>query len=721
MKKIIIILAVITTGLALLFAQPPAEPEEAVVEQTPASKPALKPIAQPVVPPAKPAPEPTEPERLPEEEVKTDEASLSGEPTDDALITDNRISLLMKNAELKEIIEVFSRLSNANIIVPDLSTDKKVNRKMDVNLNNVEWKPALEAVLESQNLELYEKVPASKVYSIREKTPGAPEATNMKIFKLNYASADSVTNLLAQMVGVTGSYSIFPERNVVVAQATAKILQNIGDVMKQIDLPRQQVFIESKFLELSDKAQRDLGINWKVLEAYNVKASNLGLNYKKDDVSTDTDSQFFDIAGRKYEQATMDPVVDTPARPGSFGPDDSRVFGVTPTVENIDKLTTTKALTAVLGAEDFELILSALAQNDGADVVSNPKIIVANEEEAFIHLGRKEPNIRVERTSGTSDNPGGTTVVGLDDELPWFEDGVKVVVKPTINTASNIMVRITPELTKFGDFREVETGGTKVKYPSSTTKKIETIFSLESGQTAAIGGLTQVSESTKKNNIPWLGTLPLIGRFFSYEQMIKEQSETIIFVTVGLANPSSIDINTGLPENTRLAHRYAIREVASAQIDLEERSLLQTKETKEMEKELQDLRAANQKLIDKQAAKETKAVEKKAAEEAKAAEKEKAKADAVAAKLAKEEAAAQKLAEDIESEGRASSSAAAEAKAGEADPVAEDVSEVIAPVVAPVAELPVAEKTPSVEEIIESLEPAIEESGGGTATTNSTK
>jgi len=100
-----------------------------------------------------------------------------------------------------------------------------------------------------------------------------------------------------------------------------------------------------------------------------------------------------------------------------------------------------------------------------------------------------------------------------------------------------------------------------------------------------------------------LGTLPLVGRFFSYKQTILDQNETIIFVTVGLANPASIDMETGLPQNTRLAQRYTIRETADMRVAQAEDRLLQTQENIQMRKELQDLKAANQKLIDQQKAK----------------------------------------------------------------------------------------------------------------------
>jgi len=761
MKKAIIILAIITTGIALLFAQTPAEPvpEEAVLAPAPTE--VEKKVEEPL---------PVE-AMIDDEGLGADEITMTIEIGEDALIEEGRISLRLKDAELKDVIRMFGALSDANIIVPDLG-EEEIKRKIDVTLDNVEWQPALEAILDTHELELYEKIPASQVYSIRAKTPGAPEALDVKVFKLSYASVNSVTGIVAGLVGATGSYSVFPERNVVVAQGTAKALQRVGLIMQQIDLPRQQVFIEAKFLELSDRAQRDLGVNWEVLQAYGIGASGMGGTYSYMDSKTDgiNNSQssggnlYTDIAGQSYEKLEEAPNqewVETLNNPGNFEwnngidyasrpinfPGDERIFGIVPTtlsesldtVTSVDNALVARTLGATLSASDFNLILSALEQKDGVDLVSNPKIIVANEETANIYIGTKEPNILQETTQ--VENTAPITTFKLDPNMPYFEYGIRLDVTPTVNTSSNIAVRISPSIKRF--VRDKPAGFNT--FPITSEKTINTVFSLESGQTAAIGGLTETEERQTENKIPWLGSLPLVGRFFSYQQTILDQKETIIFVTVGLANPSSIDMETGLPSRTKLAQRYAIREAAELRIAKEEAALLKVKEEIELQKELLDLREANQKLIEKQAATETKAVEKQEAEEVKAAEKEakaianeKAKADAAAAQAAEdaqkalaveeliEEAPVDLPAEDPAEEPVVEEVISVKEVTTPVDPSANfssDLSSIAQGVVeqASATEEPVAEKKPSLEKIIESLEPVEDNFGGGSAATNSTK
>jgi len=172
MKKAIIILAIITAGMAILFAQTPAE---SIPEETAPTSASVR-IEQEVERPRAAETKQEDDAGPLEESLGTDEIAMAVEVGEDALIEEGRISLRLKDAALKDVIRMFSALSDANIIVSDMG-EEEVKRRIDVNLDNVEWKPALEAILDTHGLELYEKIPASQVYSIRKKVLGAPEPT----------------------------------------------------------------------------------------------------------------------------------------------------------------------------------------------------------------------------------------------------------------------------------------------------------------------------------------------------------------------------------------------------------------------------------------------------------------------------------------------------------------------------------------------------------------
>lgn len=610
MKKIPAVLILSAVCVAILFAQDAGDAPDATAAGAPA--PAPKAVDEGVTNSVAPAIEvPAGVEEIPvaveaveaeKEDTSVDEIGIADDMTAGAEISGGLISLSLRDVELQDVVRLFSRLSNANIIVPDM-LDKENPKRIDVNLDNVEWKPALKAILDTQGLELIEKIPGSEVYSIRERPADAPEPVAIKVFKLNYATVTEVVSMVDDLVKKNGGQiSVYPARNTIVAQGTARLLSDLDNVIQAVDLPREQVFIEAKFLELSDSASEQLGIDWNVLGGYKVGINGINGAYKFDESKTDNKNHFVDIAGNSYEKLESAPTVDAvaggngidfDARPGNdFNLD--RIFGVVPTHESLDAATVGETLAATLNADDFNVIMSALKEMNGVKVVSNPKIIVANEETASIHIGQLKPNIKgIIQTAGDSQV---NRVYALDETEPYFEDGVKVDVTPTVNTSNNITVRIEPTLDRLDADSTRAPDGTE--FWGKKTKTIKTVFSLESGQTAAIGGLTEASNSSVDRKIPLLGDLPFIGRLFSYQSKNNQQVETIIFVTVGMANPEKIEFETGLPEDSTLAMRHRIEAQANRKVNAEELNILKAEESTRLKDRLKALRDAEQKRQD---------------------------------------------------------------------------------------------------------------------------
>lgn len=488
------------------------------------------------------------------------------------------ISITLDEQPLDVVVSMFNRMPGVNLIANPTNLQGKVT----VNLTEVEWKPALVSMLEMHNLQLLEKTPGSGVYSILPRSPDTPDPMEVTTVFLRYAKVTDVIPVVKPMLVPNGTISAFPARNAVIMRSTAPNLREIERVVDKIDTIRDQVFIEAKFMELNDGAIKDLGINWQVLEGYGVGVGNLAWSLTDTKTLTDSDVSTADASdvdtlfesddrGYDLDGSAMDrPVITHYTEiPGSDPPmydswsekeatterlsTRNRSVSDSRTVTKSDIRTKETIQTAVLGADDFRLVLSALQQQSGVTIVSNPKIVVANEEPAVIHIGETE---RPFISSVTAGQNGIAPVVTYNpgDEVDF---GVKLIVTPTVNTASNITVQIAPELTRFVRDAIAPNGQT---YPVIARKKISTVFCIESGRTVAIGGLTETHDRERVTKIPLLGDIPLIGKYlFSHTHKEKAQKETVIFVTVGLAHPGSIQTETGLPEDTELARRQLIR------------------------------------------------------------------------------------------------------------------------------------------------------------------
>jgi len=527
----------------------------------------------PAVAPAETTPAPAANAGVETVQLPTGASEIKGATATTNALNKDMISIALDDVEMADVVRMFTRISGANIIADPSNMIGRVT----VNLVDVEWKPALDSILDMHSLALVEKTPGSGVYSIVQKTPGAPPPMLVETIFLKYASVSNVVPVVSAMIAdYKGTVSAFASRNALVVRTTASNLGEIKQVILNIDKLRDQVFIEAKFMELTDEAIKDLGIDWQVLSAYTIGAGSLQWQYGEtrswDQSKVDKQSEWdkrnnVDTLTRKYDPTgvqkdeyfhttTIDPT--TRITTETYTPAENIVDtidqGKNITSDITDSFTKniSDMRTAVLGAADFQLILSALKQMNGVSIVSNPKIIVANEQTATIHIGQRE------RPFISSVTPGqqGQASVKTYNPGEAVDYGVKLMVTPTVNTMSNITVKIDPELTRLVKYSTAPDGQT---YPITATKKISTVFCLENGKTVAIGGLTETTEREAETKIPLLGDIPIIGKYlFTHSHTEKKQEETIIFVTVGLATPEGMENEVGVPENTDLVRKRLV-------------------------------------------------------------------------------------------------------------------------------------------------------------------
>ena len=451
---------------------------------------------------------------------------------------EDMITISLDNAPLADVVRMFSRISGANIVA-----GTNLQGSVTVSMHDVPWQPALGAILDSVNLVLVEK--QNSIYSIISKRDLVAEPVQMETIFLNYTSVSNVVPVVQRMlVATNGSVSAFPSANALVIQETASCLSAIRGTVKQIDKPRPQVYIEAKFIELNDTAIENLGVNWQVLQGYTAGVTPSG-TYSKGRVREISDTTVTDASIENLsdsENETISEAIDT----------------VSKTSSRLDSDVTTRLLSAILSADELALTLSALKETDGVEVVSNPKIIVANGETARIHVGVNQPNV----TAVPQGDTGDRFAYALDSALPYIEIGVKLDVTPTVNTEENITVKIIPELSrKLGD---LEVGGAiGISYPITSIRKIETEFQIEGGKTVAIGGLTETNDVDSRNAVPVLGKIPVLGKYlFSHKSTKVVQDEVIIFVTVGMASPNTLGEVSGIPSEASLIHRHLANQAA---------------------------------------------------------------------------------------------------------------------------------------------------------------
>jgi type IV pilus assembly protein PilQ len=504
---------------------------------------------------AAPTPTPAEPaaaQTAPSPAVRVVDAANSNEAV---------VSMVFDETPISDVIKAFRDATGANII----SSGTNLQGNVSVRLDNVPWRKGLSSILDPQGLQLVEQPTGSGIFVVSTKTVEIPKVT--RTFELSNAKADEVAKLFAATLGTEGTATPFAAANVVIITATEKQVGECEAIIKSIDKPRPQVFIEARFVEMSAKAKKELGMRWNSLGG-----DGLGVNF--DGATLDlTDSKTTANTAKSGTSADSSSKVTSTDDNGILDiVKETVVTGVSGSSDDVTKTgDRSRLFTGKLSANPLSLALNAFEQIDGISIFSNPKIIVANEETARVDMTTKEPNIEVTFVPATTQNGSDslTTKLALipGKEEPFvgeafYSYGISLQVTPRVSSTGMITVKIEPSISSFIKYFELQGVSSKMpiaKYPVIEIRRIETVFTMASGTTAVIGGLTRTTENNTDSGIPLLRELPWIGpRLFGWKGRGKEQIEIVIFVTVGLADPDTMLEDVGMPKNA-IMNRDALK------------------------------------------------------------------------------------------------------------------------------------------------------------------
>lgn len=523
---------------------PPPAAAGAAPDVALAPAPAVPPSLPEAPPPAEPPAEAKAAPAAPAEVVRVPVVK----PDDSTRMNGDRVTLSLNDVPLSDVVNLFMRLSGANIV----ASPTQLNGRVSVNLRDIQWRTALNEILSMHGLTLYESQPGSMLYTITPPRTAEMEPLYTQTYVLQYARAESLSNGVGRLIAPQGSV-LQANGKVLAILATTKQIERVAQIIERLDKMIPQVAIEAKFVELNDEAIKDLGINWSSMKGYTVTMKSPAFDYSRTDskrgigVNSGVDTRQSSVLTADGVTSKTDGTLNAGISGQGFTAYDAKENAMTIVPER--DITTLKTSSAILSAADFAMTLSALQTKTGIEIVTNPKVVVSSGEEATIHIGEKRPNI-VKRTTSTQ---GGTTDVSYEYGNPqWIEIGTLVKVQPVVNTASNITIKIAPELNRQIGEIEPQPGLT---FPILVTRRVLSEFVLESGQTVAIGGLTSTEDRDVTSKIPFLGDIPLIGKYlFSHTSTKKEQDETVIFVTVKIEEPSRMDSTTGIPSHGALIY-----------------------------------------------------------------------------------------------------------------------------------------------------------------------
>jgi pilus assembly protein CpaC len=183
---------------------------------------------------------------------------------------------------------------------------------------------------------------------------------------------------------------------------------------------------------------------------------------------------------------------------------------------------------------DLGATIQALETRGLVESLAEPNLMAEDGKEASFLAGGEFPYPVV---SGTS---GGTAAVSIE----FKEYGIRLNFIPTVTPRGTIRLQVAPEVSSLDYTNEVEISGFEV--PGITSRKVNTEVELKDGQSFLISGLLDKTESETFEKIPFLGDIPILGKFFQSMTRTKGDTELIVIVTPEVVAP--IPAGQPLPE-----------------------------------------------------------------------------------------------------------------------------------------------------------------------------
>jgi pilus assembly protein CpaC len=187
-------------------------------------------------------------------------------------------------------------------------------------------------------------------------------------------------------------------------------------------------------------------------------------------------------------------------------------------------------------------------QNEGvAQVLAEPNLLAMDGRQASFLAGGQYPYPMVQGSSA-----GGAGAV----TIAFKEYGVRLNFIPTITLRGTIRLQVAPEVSALDFGNAVQISGFNV--PALTTRKVSTEVELGDGQSFVIGGLLDNRETDTFEKIPFIGDIPILGKFFQSKAINRTNTELIVLVTPELVSPIEAGVatpeikfpNTFLPANS---------------------------------------------------------------------------------------------------------------------------------------------------------------------------
>jgi type IV pilus assembly protein PilQ len=429
---------------------------------------------------------------------------------EDKEYTGTRVTFNFQDIPVRSVLQLIADVSNLNIVVAD-----NVSGNLTLRLTNVPWDQALDIILDARNLDQRTNgnviwiAPAADIAAREQQLLQALqdrkelEPLQTVLLDVSYATAEDLKSLIEEsssgdlgdkgLLSERGSVSIDARTNTLLVTDTPDRIAEIQRLIKELDRPVEQVQIESRIVVANSDFSHELGVRFGVTTLHS--GSNI-LAIAGDGAGADLlnpatnprDDGLLDLPGipQRYN-------VNLPASDSNAG---------------------TIGLSFLSGDYLLDLELSALEAEGEGEVVSTPRVVTANQAEAFIQQGVEIPYQQASSSGATN--------------VSFKEAVLELRVTPLITPDDRIQLELAIKQDTVGEIFQTGTGGS---VPSIDTRELQTSVLVNNGETVVLGGIFQDERTRNEDRVPYLSSIPGLGNLFKRRANEAKKRELLVFVT----------------------------------------------------------------------------------------------------------------------------------------------------------------------------------------------
>jgi type IV pilus assembly protein PilQ len=427
--------------------------------------------------------------------------------------TGEPISVNLKDVDLKDFFRLIHEISGLNVVL-----DPNVKGTLTIVLDEVPWDQALDIVLINNGLD---KQLNGNVLRVATRDTLKKEAETARDLQkaqaeavapvtvtrvLSYAKAATMKDTLKKFLSSRGDIFSDDRSNQLVIRDIPSVIPTIDNLIRQLDRKSQQVEIEARVVQASRSFSQDIGVQWGFAGSTAGGRTVFGGSPTVGTSGVTTGSGL-----------VTPPLIGTPATSSTasanVGGASGSSTGTLPLNVNLGAGTPTSGFYFGNRSSNFavDLYITAAEAKGVGKLLSKPKVITQNNEKATVKQGTKIPI---------------QTTINNTISVQYIDAVLKLEVTPQITAEGTVFMDVLVENT------QIDNGIPRVEgIPALDTQSAETKVLVADGGTVVIGGIIVTQQQSSMNQVPVLGSLPLIGRLFSERAVTINSSELLFFLT----------------------------------------------------------------------------------------------------------------------------------------------------------------------------------------------